>query len=122
MEKRAKKSQLDGEAYRVMFEKATEPAFRNRYYDHHEKGVYCCNNCHIKLFSSKDKFDSGTGWPSFSKAIEKDCLEFNEDYEAGYKRVEVSCKNCNGHLGHVFYEENPNRFCINSLSLDFVVS
>ncbi len=116
------KKKLTKEQYRVLREKGTEPAFRGKYWNHHEKGVYKCAGCGAPLFSSEEKFDSGTGWPSFDKPYDEANVKEQIDTSYDMKRTEVLCSNCGGHLGHVF-NDGPNptgcRYCINSISLDF---
>ena len=106
----------------MLREKGTEPAFTGKYLKNKKKGIYVCAACGNELFSSDTKFDSGTGWPSFWAPISKDNLEENEDNRFGMHRVEVECKKCGGHLGHVF-DDSPTptgqRYCINSISLKF---
>ena len=125
MSKREKdwKKKLTPEQYRVLREKGTEPAFTGKYVDNKEKGMYTCAACGAPLFSSDKKFDSGTGWPSFYDVAEKGNVELHEDTSHGMKRIEVTCKKCGGHLGHVFDDGPKNktgkRYCINSCSLDF---
>ncbi|MFW9941885.1 MAG: peptide-methionine (R)-S-oxide reductase MsrB [Candidatus Thorarchaeota archaeon] len=116
------KKKLTKEQYHVLRKKGTEPAFTGKYWDNHEKGVYKCAGCGTKLFSSDTKFDSGTGWPSFSDAMNNEKIELKEDRSLGMIRTEVLCKNCGGHLGHLFMDgPSPTncRYCINSVSLDF---
>ena len=114
------KEQLSPEEYSICRKKNTEPPFTGIYWDCKDKGTYKCTCCGLELFSSETKFDSGTGWPSFFKPQEDDNIEYIEDRSYGMVRVEVNCKKCGSHLGHVF-DDGPNptklRYCINSLSL-----
>lgn len=115
------KRELTPEEYRVLREKGTEPAFAGKYWNEHAEGMYRCRACGAELFSSDAKFDSGTGWPSFTEPANRENVEFKEDLSSGMKRVEVICKKCSSHLGHVFddgpKEKNGKRFCINSCAL-----
>ncbi len=116
------KKKLTKEQYKVLREKGTEPPFKGKYVNNHEKGVYKCAGCGTPLFSSDDKFNSGTGWPSFYEPMNKDDVNENVDTSNGMVRTEVLCKNCGGHLGHVFDDVPKNkgcRYCINSISLEF---
>ena len=122
------KKKLDSETYRITREKGTEVAFTGKYWNEHSKGMYKCSNCGVELFSSNTKFDSGTGWPSFTEPANKENIELKIDKSHGMQRVEVLCKKCGAHLGHVF-DDLPDevktkagrphckRFCINSASL-----
>ncbi len=117
------KEKLTPEQYRVVRKKGTEMAFTGTLYNNHEKGVYECVACGHPLFSSDAKFESGTGWPSFDSPVNLENVELHEDRSFFMRRVEVVCKNCGGHLGHVF-EDGPRnttgiRYCINSASLNF---
>jgi peptide-methionine (R)-S-oxide reductase len=112
------KKQLTPQQYHVAREKGTEIAFTGKLWNNHEDGVYKCVGCGNELFSSKAKFDSGTGWPSFTSAISNDSVEEHPDN----MRQEVVCSKCDSHLGHVFLdgpEPTHLRYCINSCSLDF---
>lgn len=115
------RTELTREQYSVMREKGTEPAFTGRYYDSKDKGMYTCASCGTELFSSDTKFDSGTGWPSFSGPVNRENIELKEDLSHGMHRTEVLCKRCGGHLGHVF-DDGPGlsgkRYCLNSCALE----
>ncbi|CAI8302069.1 MAG: Peptide methionine sulfoxide reductase MsrB [Flavobacteriaceae bacterium] len=116
------KKQLSSEAYRVLREKGTEPRYSGVYNLHFEKGEYNCKGCGEKLFDSTTKFESSCGWPSFDNALEGKIIE-NKDFSAGMVRTEIVCSTCKGHLGHVFNDgptETGLRYCVNSISLDFI--
>ena len=114
------KEQLTTEQYLVTRKKVTEPPFSGKYYNHNGDGTYTCVSCGNPLFSSESKFNSGTGWPSYFIPVSEDSLELVPDRDG--VRVEVLCKKCGAHLGHVF-EDGPEptglRYCMNSVSLDF---
>ena len=116
------KEKLTSVQYRVMRQKGTEPAFTGKYFDSHEKGVYKCAACRAELFSSDTKFDSGTGWSSFTEPANLEHIKLGEDISHGMGRTEVLCKNCGSHLGHVFNDGPPEkggkRYCINSVCLE----
>lgn len=119
------KKKLTTEAFRITQESATETPFSGKYYQHNEHGNYHCICCDKVLFSSADKFDSGTGWPSFSAVLAKDNVKLINDNSHFMDRVEVRCANCNAHLGHIFADgpkPTGQRYCINSVSLDFKTS
>lgn len=108
--------------YHVMREKGTEPAFSGELLHNKKEGVYRCAACGHELFSSDTKFDSGTGWPSFSDVAKNDAVKLHEDTSHGMRRVEVTCAQCGAHLGHVFPDgpgPKGQRYCINSVSLEF---
>lgn len=116
------KEKLTEQQYHVLREKGTERAFSGKYDKHFEDGMYMCGACGQQLFDSSKKYDAGCGWPSFDQAI-PGAVKFHEDKSLGMVRTEVTCSNCGSHLGHVF-EDGPKettgqRFCINSLALDF---
>lgn len=113
---------LAPERFRILREEGTEPAFANAYWDEHGAGGYRCGACGAELFRSADKFDSGTGWPSFVRPVSDEAIETLEDSSHGMTRVEVRCASCGSHLGHVF-KDGPaptgERYCMNSGALDF---
>ena len=115
------KKKLTPEQYRIMRQKETEAPFSGQYVNEKSKGMYVCTACGQQLFSSDTKFDSGTGWPSFTDPVNLQNIELHEDVSHGMRRIEVKCKNCGSHLGHVF-DDGPSdrggkRYCINSACL-----
>ena len=115
------KENLSEESYRILIEKGTEPPFSGKYNLHFENGYYLCKACENPLFKNGQKFDSGCGWPSFDDAI-KGSVKNILDKSHGMIRTEIVCNNCGGHLGHVFNDgptETGQRYCVNSLSVDF---
>jgi peptide-methionine (R)-S-oxide reductase len=115
------RAELTPAQYEVLRQKGTEPSFTGRYVYEKRDGTYRCAACGAPLFSSDTKFDSGTGWPSFTEPAERANVELVDDDSYGMHRVEVNCAACGGHLGHVFDDgpgETGERFCINSASLE----
>jgi peptide-methionine (R)-S-oxide reductase len=115
------REQLTSAQYKVLRRKGTERAFTGKYFDEKRKGTYLCAGCGAELFSSETKFDSGTGWPSFTEPADRANVELHDDFGFGMRRIEVTCARCGGHLGHVFPDgpgQTGERYCINSCSLD----
>jgi len=117
-----KDNELDPELKKVAREKGTEMPFTGKYVNEHSTGMYKCAICGNQLFSSDAKFDSGTGWPSFTDPVNLQNIELKTDSDHGMTRTEVVCKNCGAHLGHVFddgpAEKGGKRYCINSVCLE----
>ncbi len=116
------RQRLGADRYAVLRDKATEPPFSGRLLDNKAAGTYVCAGCGARLFRSEDKFDSGTGWPSFTRSVEDEAVRNEADRSLGMDRTEILCARCGGHLGHVF-DDGPApgglRYCVNSLALDF---
>lgn len=115
------KSELTEEQYRILRQKGTERPFTGTYNVHAEDGTYKCMGCNTALFESTSKFDSGCGWPSFDESIEG-TVEYIKDTTHGMIRTEILCANCGSHLGHVFNDgptDSGQRYCVNSVSIDF---
>ncbi len=111
---------LSPEQYRILREQGTEPAFSGKYHDCKAPGAYVCAGCGQPLFDFASKYDSGSGWPSYWQPIDENAIATTEDNRHGMQRVEVHCRRCGGHLGHVFPDGPPPtglRYCINSASL-----
>jgi peptide-methionine (R)-S-oxide reductase len=116
------RAELTPEQYEILRRKGTERPFTGEYVNNKADGTYVCAACGNELFSSGTKFESGTGWPSFTDPMNTENVELHEDRSHGMVRTEVTCKRCGGHLGHVFPDgpgPGGQRYCINSCSLDF---
>ncbi|MDT8347479.1 MAG: peptide-methionine (R)-S-oxide reductase MsrB [Flavobacteriaceae bacterium] len=118
-------AELPDAVYKVLRQAYTERPFSSSLNNNYEKGLYQCAGCSAALYRSENKYDSGSGWPSFDRSI-KNAVAYDVDYKLGYKRTEVHCANCGGHLGHVF-DDGPSdttgkRHCINGLALTFTAA
>ncbi len=128
MDSKAQKSEeewkktLTPDQYKVLRKKGTEAPFTGKLLNNKEHGMYICAGCGVELFSSDTKYESGSGWPSFWAPADRENIEEKQEHKLMMQRVEILCKKCGGHLGHVF-EDGPDptglRYCVNSLSLDF---
>jgi peptide-methionine (R)-S-oxide reductase len=116
------RAKLGDERYHILREAGTERAFTGAYEKLKADGIFLCGGCGMELFDASTKYDSGSGWPSFTAPIEDEVIDEHRDTSFGRVRTEVRCARCDGHLGHVFPDgpgENGLRYCINSASLDF---
>ncbi|ESQ93111.1 methionine sulfoxide reductase B [Asticcacaulis sp. AC460] len=116
-------ARLDPEERRILLNHGTEAPFCGRFDEYEDEGTYVCNLCDLPLFSSRAKFHSGSGWPSFYQSVDKDHIRYLRDVSHGMVRTEIRCGRCDSHLGHVF-EDGPRptgqRYCLNSVAMEFV--
>ena len=116
------KKSLTAERYHILREQGTERAFSSEYWNQKAEGIYSCGGCGLPLFSSADKYKSGTGWPSYTRPVADDAVGRRTDASLGMPRTEILCNRCGGHLGHVFPDGPPptgERFCVNGDALSF---